>query len=115
MCARLRRLQKASNWDSDSSALLPALGIDWLFLPVIAHLLELHGRETAVRYGRGKDAARKSPTADFSTPLGNPAHGAGFPLCPPPRRLRMGSNHNCQSQTPRIHGIVSANTSFCCR
>ena len=30
--------------------------------------------------GRGKDAQWKSPTADFSTELGNPAEGAGFPL-----------------------------------
>lgn len=30
--------------------------------------------------GRGKDAPWKSPTEDFSTELGNPAEGAGFPL-----------------------------------
>jgi len=30
--------------------------------------------------GRGKDAPWKSPKADFSTELGNPAEGAGFPL-----------------------------------
>ncbi len=30
--------------------------------------------------GCGKAAAWKSPTTDFSTPLGNPAKGAGFPL-----------------------------------
>jgi putative transposase len=30
--------------------------------------------------GRGKDAAWKSLKSDFSSPLGNPAEGAGFPL-----------------------------------
>jgi hypothetical protein len=30
--------------------------------------------------GCGKDARRKSPKADFSTLLGNPANRAGFPL-----------------------------------
>src|ERR1035438_8918052 len=29
---------------------------------------------------RGKDAPWKSPTADFSTELGNPPEGPGFPL-----------------------------------
>ena len=30
--------------------------------------------------GYGKDAARKSQTPDFPSPLGNPANPAGFPL-----------------------------------
>jgi hypothetical protein len=30
--------------------------------------------------GYGKDAERKSQTTDFPSPLGNPAHTAGFPL-----------------------------------
>src|ERR1700689_5442 len=30
--------------------------------------------------GYGKDAKRKSRTSDFPSPLGNPAHPAGFPL-----------------------------------
>jgi hypothetical protein len=37
-------------------------------------------RETGGEEGCGKDAAWKSLNIDFSSPLGNPAETAGFPL-----------------------------------
>jgi hypothetical protein len=52
------------------------------------HLVMTSSRKNDGATGYGKDAARKSQTPDFPSPLGNPATPAGFPLSHSPRRLR---------------------------
>ena len=48
---------------------------------------EQYKKRNARGKGCGKDAPWKSPKADFSTSLGNPAKNAGFPLFTQPRLL----------------------------
>jgi len=48
---------------------------------------EQYEKRNARGEGCGKDAPWKSPKADFSTSLGNPAKNAGFPLFTQPRLL----------------------------
>jgi hypothetical protein len=44
------------------------------------HVVMTSSRKNDGATGYGKDAARKSQTPDFPSPLGNPANPAGFPL-----------------------------------
>jgi len=46
----------------------------------LGYLTPMEFRNAWAATGGGKDAPWKSPTADFSTALGNPANSAGFPL-----------------------------------
>jgi hypothetical protein len=46
-----------------------------------------HEKRNGRDEGCGKDAPWKSPKADFSSSLGNPAKNAGFPLSTQPRLL----------------------------
>ena len=56
-----------------------------------SYMRKTGGEQCEKRIGRGegcgKDAPWKSPKADLSTSLGNPAKNAGFPLFTQPRLL----------------------------
>ena len=50
----------------------------------LGYLTPMEFRKAWAATGGGKDAPWKSPKADFSPALGNPAKNAGFPLSPRP-------------------------------
>jgi len=68
--------------------------------------------------GRWKMALRgKVQKPDFPTSLGNPAKAAGFPLLPPPRRLRAiltNDKNHCDRRCRPIWPYDEAISSFDC-
>jgi putative transposase len=64
--------RKIAEWKWDYNHVRPHSGL--------GYLTPMEFRNAWATTGGGKDAQWKSPTADFSTALGNPAKNAGFPL-----------------------------------
>jgi hypothetical protein len=76
------------------------------------HVVITRNRKNDGATGYGKDAERKSPTTDFPSPLGNPAHPAGFPLSHSPDYYRkvLKSKSSISYEKGDISNVVTRGT-----